>query len=109
MFSMRIFTGEPRYIRRARTYLQEARMATLEHSIVAEHYRASAQMYAERARRLEEEIGAWEAMKNGTEMMESTREAALAASNLAASMLESSKPAVEKTKTPASVGMVRAA
>ena len=60
MFSTGIFGGEPRHIRRARAYLQEARMAMLEHSIAAEHYQASAQMYADRARRLEEEIAAWE-------------------------------------------------
>lgn len=53
--------GEPRYIRRARTYLDEARMATLEHSVAAEHYLAMAQMYADRAARLEKEIKAWEA------------------------------------------------
>ncbi len=53
--------GEPRYIRRSRTYLDEARMATLEHSVAAEHYLAMAQMYADRAARLEKEIKAWEA------------------------------------------------
>lgn len=52
--------SEPRYIRRMRAYLQEARMATLEHSIAAEYYHSSAQMYAERAARLEEELRAWE-------------------------------------------------
>lgn len=52
--------SEPRYIRRMRAYLQEARMAALEHSIAAEHYQSSAQMYAERAARLEMELRAWE-------------------------------------------------
>lgn len=52
--------SEPRYIRRTRAYLQEARMAMLEHSIAAEHYQSSAQMYAERAARLEEELRLWE-------------------------------------------------
>jgi hypothetical protein len=53
--------SEPRYIRRTRAYLQEARMAVLEHSIAAEYYQSSAQMYAERAARLEEELRLWEA------------------------------------------------
>ena len=52
--------SEPRYIRRTRAYLQEARMAMLEHSIAAEYYQSSAQMYAERAARLEEELRLWE-------------------------------------------------
>ena len=63
MFLSKIFgfgRSEPRYIRRTRAYLQEARMAMLEHSIAAEHYQSSAQMYAERAARLEEELRAWE-------------------------------------------------
>lgn len=51
---------EPRYIRRSRAYLQEARMAVLEHSIAAEHYQSSAEMYAARALRLEQEIHDWE-------------------------------------------------
>lgn len=105
MFSMRIFGGEPRYIRRARAYLQEARMATLEHSIAAEHYRASAQMYAERARRLEEEINAWEAVKNGTEIVDHM--SGMPAATLAASRIESSKSVGDASKSP--VGIVRAA
>lgn len=63
MFFGKIFgfgRSEPRYIRRTRAYLQEARMAMLEHTIAAEHYQSSAQMYAERAARLEEELHAWE-------------------------------------------------
>ncbi|MEG2975108.1 MAG: hypothetical protein RR882_03385, partial [Comamonas sp.] len=63
MFLGKIFgfgRSEPRYIRRTRAYLQEARMAMLEHTIAAEHYQSSAQMYAERAARLEEELHAWE-------------------------------------------------
>lgn len=51
---------EPRYIRRTRAYLQEARMAMLEHSIAAEYYQSSAEMYAARAQRLEQEIHDWE-------------------------------------------------
>lgn len=63
MFFGRIFGSslmEPRYIRRTRAYLQEARMAMLEHSVAAEYYQASAEMYAQRAARLEEELLAWE-------------------------------------------------
>lgn len=67
MFSMSLWGGEPRYIRRARAYLQEARMSVLEHTIAAEHYQASAEMYAERARRLEEEIAQWETQKTAAE------------------------------------------
>ena len=63
MSLLSIFDREPTYIRRTRVYLQEARMAMLEHSIAAEHYQASADMYAERARRLEEDIAQWEAGK----------------------------------------------
>src|SRR5690606_19879678 len=44
MLSMGLFGTEPRYIRRARAYFEEARMAMLEHSIAAEHYQASADM-----------------------------------------------------------------
>lgn len=51
---------EPRHIRRTRAYLQEARMAMLEHSIAAEHYQASAEMYAQRVARLEEDLRSWE-------------------------------------------------
>lgn len=63
MFFSKIWGGgltEPRYIRRSRAYLQEARMAVLEHSIAAEHYQSSAEMYAARAQRLEQEIHEWE-------------------------------------------------
>lgn len=63
MFFSRIFgrsLAEPRYIRRMRAYLQESRMAMLEHSIAAEYYQSSANMYAERAARLEDELMAWE-------------------------------------------------
>lgn len=63
MFFSKIWGGsltEPRHIRRSRTYLQEARMAVLEHSIAAEHYQSSAEMYAARAQRLEQEIHEWE-------------------------------------------------
>ncbi|WP_200843864.1 hypothetical protein [Pantoea sp. 18069] len=63
MLFSRIFGGslsEPRYIRRTRVYLQEARMAMLEHSIAAEYYQSSAEMYAARAQRLEQELHEWE-------------------------------------------------
>ena len=53
--------GEASHSRRSQTCLDEARMATLEHSVAAEHYLAMAQMYADRAARLEKEIKAWEA------------------------------------------------
>lgn len=106
MFSMRIFGGEPRYIRRARAYLQEARMAMLEHSIAAEHYQASAEMYAERARRLEREIVSWEAAKNGdTEVARAVPE--VPTSMVGAGRMDSAKPVIEKAKS--SVGIVRAA
>ena len=35
--------SDPKHIRRARAYLEEARMAMLEHSIAAEHYQAASQ------------------------------------------------------------------
>ncbi len=63
MFFSRIWGGsltEPRYIRRMRVYLQEARMAELEHTIAAEYYQSSAEMYATRARRLEQDLHEWE-------------------------------------------------
>ena len=63
MLFSRIFGGslsEPRYIRRTRAYLQEARMAVLEHSIAAEYYQSSAEMYSARAQRLEQELHEWE-------------------------------------------------
>ena len=63
MFFSSLFGSEPRYIRRIRAYLQEAKMAALEHSIAAEHYQASAEMYAERARRLEEELQIYQGLK----------------------------------------------
>lgn len=109
MFSMGIFGGEPRYIRRARTYLQEARMAMLEHSIAAEHYQASAQMYAERARRLEEEIASWESGKNRTEVMEPVVHD-MPASVSGTGRLEAAKaPGANIGKGKSTVGIVRAA
>ena len=56
---------EPQHIRRTRAYLKEAQMAMLEHSIAAENYRASANMYQERVQRLEAEIAAWQSAKSG--------------------------------------------
>ena len=52
--------SDPKHIRRARAYLEEARMAMLEHSIAAEHYQAMAAMYAQRVSRLEHDIAEWE-------------------------------------------------
>ncbi len=57
--------SDPRHIRRARGYLEEARMAVLEHSIAAEHYQAMAAMYAQRVARLEREIAEWEQAEAG--------------------------------------------
>lgn len=106
MFSLSLFGAEPRYIRRARAYLQEARMAVLEHTVAAEHYQASAQMYAERARRLEEEIAHWEARKNGSVVVDPLQE--ITNKFAAPSRLESTSPPVLGA-APASVGIVRAA
>ncbi len=52
--------SDPKHIRRARAYLEEARMAVLEHSIAAEHYRAMWQMYSQRVQRLEKLLAEWE-------------------------------------------------
>ena len=109
MSLLSIFDREPTYIRRSRVYLQEARMAMLEHSIAAEHYRASADMYAERARRLEEEIAQWEAGKG---MPAETHAVPAAAAELGAgrftgpTRLESSQPAMGAA-APATVGIAR--
>ena len=103
----RFFGAEPPYIRRARACLQEARMAALEHSMAAEHYQASAAMYSERARRLEEEIAMWQGQKDGAE-------------HVAKPPLEVAAPSIytgparidSNTATgvgPATVGIVRAA
>ena len=97
--------SEPRYIRRTRAYLQEARMAMLEHSIAAEHYQSSAQMYAERATRLVEEIRAWE--NNEHYVPEIPRRYSSSAS---ASAYTSPKAvSVEAPAVTGSVGVVRAA
>lgn len=111
MFFRKIFSGsltEPRYIRRTRAYLEEARMAMLEHSIAAEHYQSSAEMYAERARRLEEEIHHWEAQRDAAR---AERSADVAATKLAGPVkLEAAPvmpPSVQPTSMP--VGIVRAA
>lgn len=107
MFSLRIFGGEPSHIRRARNYLQEARMAMLEHTIAAEQYQASAKMYAARARRLEEEITQWEAHKNGVEVMQALPAEASAAKLVEAGRIEAAQPVLATGKPP--VGIVRAA
>lgn len=108
MFSLSIFGGEPRYIRRARAYLQEARMSVLEHSIAAEHYQASADMYAERARRLEEEIALWEAHKNGAELLEAVPQSPASTPNVVEQgRIETAKH--PRHKAGSTVGIVRAA
>jgi hypothetical protein len=105
MFFSGIFSGEPRYIRRARACLQEARMAMLEHSMAAEHYHASAAMYAERARRLEEEIAHWEARKKGAVLMDPLQDAG---KYIAPNRIES-VPAAAAAGAAPTVGIVRAA
>jgi len=44
------------YLRRAAALLEEAQMARIEHQAGAEHHSALARMYAERVRRLENEL-----------------------------------------------------
>lgn len=106
MFSLSMFGAEPRYIRRARAYLQEARMSVLEHTIAAEHYQASAAMYAERARRLEEEIAQWEGRKTGAQLLKAMPEGA--GKVLGQGRIEANhKHARGKHEAP--VGIVRAA
>lgn len=104
MFSLSFLSGEPRYIRRARAYLQEARMSMLEHTIAAEHYQASAAMYAERARRLEADIAQWEAHKTGAVCAQA---APAAVPQAAEQHMESSKH--QRGKHGPTVGIVRAA
>lgn len=106
MFFSNLFGSEPRYIRRTRVYLQEARMAMLEHSIAAEHYHATAEMYAERARRLEEEIAAYEAHKSGAAAV-APAPAGEVSKYSGPSRIEVAPPAV--TSGTAGVGIVRAA
>lgn len=106
MFFSKIFSGgltEPRYIRRTRAYLQEARMAMLEHTIAAEHYQSSAEMYAERARRLEEELHQWEAQREA----QRNGGAAAVAKFSGPAKLEAA-PIVQAAPAPP-VGIVRAA
>ena len=107
MFSFGMLSGEPRYIRRARAYLQEARMSMLEHSIAAEHYQASADMYAERAKRLEEEIAAWSAQHAGHKVVPTVAAEVAGPSTLGAAQPENGKHS--RNKVPPSVGIVRAA
>ncbi len=108
MFFSTIFGGEPRYIRRIRAYLQEARMAALEHSIAAEHYQASAEMYTERARRLEEELMAYEGHKAAGGQVDTDIASEQAAFSYSRpSRVES--PTSGLPSSPASVGIVRAA
>lgn len=107
MFFSKIFganLGEPRYIRRARTYLQEARMAVLEHSIAAEYYQSSADMYADRVTRLEEELRAWE---EGVQQSAAAHGARRAHAKAAKHVAAPAAPAQVPTSTP-SVGVVRA-
>lgn len=44
------------YLKRASALLEEAQMARIEHQAAAEHHSALARMYAERVRRLENEL-----------------------------------------------------
>ena len=104
MFFSKIFSGsltEPRYIRRTRAYLQEARMAMLEHSIAAEHYQSSAEMYAERVHRLEEELHLWELQREA----ERSGQAVAAPKFVGPAKLE----AASVIQSPPAVGIVRAA
>jgi len=71
--------SDPKHIRRARAYLEEARMSMLEHSIAAEHYQAMAEMYAQRVGRLEQEIAAWEAGADAVQAQKPPARAATAA------------------------------
>lgn len=110
MFFRKIFSGsltEPRYIRRTRAYLEEARMAMLEHSIAAEHYQSSAEMYAERARRLEEELQHWESQRDAARGRRNGEESAAPAKFVGPAKLEAAS--VVPPSQPASVGIVRAA
>ncbi|MBS0293511.1 MAG: hypothetical protein JSS01_13455 [Proteobacteria bacterium] len=52
----RFFDPATIYARRARSCLDEARMAALEHENAAEHHMALAKMYRHRAARLEAEL-----------------------------------------------------
>ncbi|MGE8321410.1 MAG: hypothetical protein ACN6O3_21885 [Comamonas sp.] len=81
--------SDPKHIRRARAYLEEARMAVLEHSIAAEHYQAMAEMYAQRVTRLEQEIAAWEA---GVEAVAPQQAAPRAAAGAAEHMPSPQRP-----------------
>ena len=51
------------YAKRARTLLEEARLAQLEHEAAAEHHHALAKMYGDRVRRLEAPL--LEAVRHG--------------------------------------------
>ena len=56
---MRFHFFEPRteaHIRKSLDYLEEAKLAWVEHQAAAEHHGALAKMYAERIARIEEEI-----------------------------------------------------
>lgn len=108
MFSLNLFGGEPRYIRRARAYLQEARMSVLEHSMAAEHYKASADMYAERARRLEEEIALWEVHKHGAELLDGAPESVVSRSDLLGQVRIEAAKLVSHPTSP-STGVARTA
>lgn len=100
--------SEPRYIRRTRAYLQEARMAMLEHSIAAEHYQSSAQMYAERAARLEEELRLWE-MGEQHQVPVMSSHAASPHYGAAAHIASSNPNVMDAPQVSPVVGVVRAA
>lgn len=56
---MRLDLFHPRpepHIRKAQEYLEEARLARIEHEVAAEHHAALGAMYAQRIARLEQQI-----------------------------------------------------
>ena len=78
-------------------------MAMLEHTIAAEYYKSSADMYAERAARLEEELRAWE---EGVEQARAAHARAHAKHGKPVTVESAAPAAAPSTPT---VGMVRAA
>jgi len=56
MFFQLFQSGSSLHLKRAAALLQEAQLARLEHQAAAEHHAALAKMYAERAKRLANEV-----------------------------------------------------
>lgn len=56
MFDFLFKSRREEHLRRAEVLLREAHLARVEHQAAAEHHSALAQMYAERASRLEHEV-----------------------------------------------------